>query len=329
MRMLGQLGVSTLVVTCLLACGPRLISSDAGEGTTSTTETVGSTTETVGSTTGSDGSTTETGDPSSETETETETGTDDGPGICGDGALDPGEECDDGNLIDDDGCSAQCVAATTQPCNGNVIFACGDGIDNDDDGRIDTDDLECNSPCDDTEDDLCDRLPGAGGADGCRVECAFDSNTGLGDDHCDGDWACYPPDQMMCGVLPPDAPQCSDVDPECVDFCVPLLPNGCDCFGCCEIDGQTVMLNSISWIGNQSECCDLDNLDLCQSCEIRLDCFNPCEPENCELCFTQTSDELPVDCDEPSCPPDRPWCSSTADCPVGWFCQTGCCAPSP
>ena len=28
--------------------------------------------------------------------------------ICGDGVLDPGEQCDDGNLLDGDGCSAIC-----------------------------------------------------------------------------------------------------------------------------------------------------------------------------------------------------------------------------
>ena len=36
---------------------------------------------------------------------------------CGDGNLDPGEECDDGNNLDGDGCSSQC---TIEPY-------CGDG----------------------------------------------------------------------------------------------------------------------------------------------------------------------------------------------------------
>ena len=29
--------------------------------------------------------------------------------LCGDGADDPGEECDDGNVMDGDGCSAECT----------------------------------------------------------------------------------------------------------------------------------------------------------------------------------------------------------------------------
>jgi len=43
-----------------------------------------------------------------------------GPGFCGDGILDPGEECDDGNNVDGDSCSAVCV-----------VEFCGDGTVND------------------------------------------------------------------------------------------------------------------------------------------------------------------------------------------------------
>jgi cysteine-rich repeat protein len=39
--------------------------------------------------------------------------------ICGDGILDPGEECDDGNDTDDDGCSADCRLENI--CDLNVI----------------------------------------------------------------------------------------------------------------------------------------------------------------------------------------------------------------
>ncbi|MEZ4380969.1 MAG: MYXO-CTERM sorting domain-containing protein [Nannocystaceae bacterium] len=36
-------------------------------------------------------------------------------GVCGDGALDPGEGCDDGNVADGDGCSASCTPETATP----------------------------------------------------------------------------------------------------------------------------------------------------------------------------------------------------------------------
>jgi cysteine-rich repeat protein len=34
---------------------------------------------------------------------------------CGDGSLDPGEECDDGNVMEDDGCDARCVVECSCP----------------------------------------------------------------------------------------------------------------------------------------------------------------------------------------------------------------------
>lgn len=51
---------------------------------------------------------------------------------CGDGVLDPGEECDDGNLVSGDGCDGQCRVDICQPseevCN---------GVDDDCDGLTD------------------------------------------------------------------------------------------------------------------------------------------------------------------------------------------------
>lgn len=47
--------------------------------------------------------------------------------VCGDGILDDGEQCDDGNLIDGDGCSAQC---TTEFCGDGILSPgeqCDDG----------------------------------------------------------------------------------------------------------------------------------------------------------------------------------------------------------
>jgi cysteine-rich repeat protein len=64
------------------------------------------------------GSTTDPSGTGTETETGIEPGTGEGDGdgdgdgelepICGDGTLDPFELCDDGNLIDGDGCESDC-----------------------------------------------------------------------------------------------------------------------------------------------------------------------------------------------------------------------------
>ena len=65
--------------------------------------------------------------------------TDDVVDQCGDGLLDPGEECDDGNTVDDDACNAA--------CRSNF---CGDGIEQQDeecdDGNSDETD-GCDSSC--------------------------------------------------------------------------------------------------------------------------------------------------------------------------------------
>ncbi len=37
------------------------------------------------------------------------------PGVCGDGVLDPGEECDDGGTVNGDGCSSTCELEPTNP----------------------------------------------------------------------------------------------------------------------------------------------------------------------------------------------------------------------
>jgi hypothetical protein len=286
--------LGSLLGACLLACGPRLPNSEVGDDTTGPNETSAS--ETSPNETGD--SSTETG--ANETETDTTDTTDNG---------DP----------------------TYFSCEGNKIFQCGDGIDNDRDGTIDTDDLECVSACDDDEGTLCDDLPQ--GDNGCNIDCPFDADRGSGDDQCFGDFGCYPFEPPLqdigCDAKPPDFPACSELDPECLDNCGPRLPNGCDCFGCCEVDGQTVLLNTGTFVGNEWSCCDLDNLETCWTCEIRENCFNPCESDACELCFGQTIDELPMGCSEPSCPLEHPPCASVADCEPGWYCQTGCCTPGP
>ncbi|MFC1810006.1 DUF4215 domain-containing protein [Patescibacteria group bacterium] len=70
------------------------------------------------------------------------------PGTCGNGILDPVEECDDGNTDDGDGCSASCQdeEAAVSP----VAVVCGNGIveppEECDDGNTDNDD-GCSSVC--------------------------------------------------------------------------------------------------------------------------------------------------------------------------------------
>jgi cysteine-rich repeat protein len=240
--------------------------------------------------------------------------------ICGDGFPGPQEGCDDGNMIDGDGCTAMCQIEFAPPeavfC-GNKLYECGDTIDNDNDGLIDLDDPECISPCDDNEDSFQTDLPGQN--NDCKQDCYFDDNSGSGDDTCEWNLICDPlnPGVNIGCEYDPNFDMCDlDMPQTCLDFCVPLVPNGCDCFGCCLIDGDY-------WYLDASEDCSLDNLEGCEPCTFFEGCNNECEM--CELCFGQDPEDLPPECDEPECPDGIQSCFDETDCALGQFCQTGCC----
>ena len=124
---------------------------------------------------------------------------------------------------------------------------------------------------------------------------------------------------------------------QCYDYCGPLTPNGCDCFGCCELPsggGKYVWLGSVG-VNGDTVCTDdqLDNPDVCHPCLPVAACLNECDP--CELCVGKTT--LPPECDpgegggggtssgqcdegiQPCGLPNQP------PCPSGQYCITGCC----
>ncbi len=94
------------------------------------------------------------------------------PPICGDGVVDSGEECDDGNTNNDDGCSAKCEIEVAAPPSKPV---CGNGI------------VETGEQCDDGN---------TVGSDGCSATCQNEilaPNPGsavCGNDIIEGDEAC-------------------------------------------------------------------------------------------------------------------------------------------
>jgi hypothetical protein len=212
---------------------------------------------------------------------------------------------------------------------GGTIYACGDGVDNDEDGNIDLHDPECTGPCDDDEATFQTGLPGDNMD--CKQDCFFDGNSGQGDDGCIWDLRCDPENPGAnvnceytggnnCNNQPPNQ------DPDCVMFCEQYVPPGCDCFGCCTVqtpDGPVdIFLNS-------GPDCSLANLDACQSCTSQIDdCGNPCVPDTCQICFGES--EPPEGCDENDCPGDDPCDSDQPDsCPTDFFCYLGCCYPPP
>ncbi|MFH2008688.1 MAG: hypothetical protein ABI333_19025 [bacterium] len=104
---------------------------------------------------------------------EGDAGADAGEGLCGDGILDPGEECDDGNQHDDDECLPSCT------------WACGDGVVNAvelcDTGIAAGQQGACPTDCDDSQACTSDTLVGTE----CQTECVH-GNIGacIDDDGC-------------------------------------------------------------------------------------------------------------------------------------------------
>lgn len=257
-----------------------------------------------------------------------------------------------------DGGTRICYQAT---CQGK-LYQCGNCMDDDGDGKIDADDPDCLGACDNSENGLSLAIPGANNAP-CKQDCYFDQDTGSGNDNCYWDHSCdptkvngQPSPETSCaynagtnlggGLTCTTAQQMQSKI--CKDFCGPLTPNGCDCFGCCAIgpqsDGSTkgIWLGSTDTAGNPS--CTLNNLGdpaKCHPCQIVPTCFKSCG--RCQLCIGK--DTLPADCYQSgggttdggtpvACPPglctygQACGVSGCGPCKPGFYCITGCCVPT-
>jgi hypothetical protein len=234
-------------------------------------------------------------------------------------------------------------------CQGK-FYECGDCMDNDGDQLQDSADDECTGPCDNSEDSYYGGIPGANNAP-CRQDCYFDNDTGPGNDQCYWSFECdlysvapdYPPSGDARCVYQPAAnipgtdSTCEGLSVSqasvCLDTCLPLTPNGCDCFGCCELPAAS---NNFVWIGSTAEnlgTCDAEHVTdpaACHPCTPVRSCFNPCDA--CEVCVGRTSPS--TDCSSPSsdrCPAGNAACGQPGEpqCEVDFYCITGCCAAAP
>jgi hypothetical protein len=273
-------------------------------------------------------------------------------------------------------------------CQGKY-YACGDGEDNDGDGLIDMDDPDCLGPCHNLEDSFYGNIPGQAGPK-CKLDCYFDSNSGPGNDDCFWNHECdplstapdYPPegdkacsfkgnDYMTSFQIDGAKSSCTDLKTKqsqvCTDYCGPLTPNGCDCFGCCELPARS---GNFVWLGSEdppfskTPSCSLKTIDdpsKCRPCTPVPACMNPCD-KLCELCLGET--DLPPECYQtgtggspgtggtagtggtggtpggggtgggcptPFCPTGVQPCGFDClpKCPTNHFCNTGCCVPIP
>jgi hypothetical protein len=227
--------------------------------------------------------------------------------------LDAGTPASDASImpIRDDAGAIRC---------GKHTCACSNSLDDDGDDLLDSDDNECIGPADD------DEMSFATGAErdverACQ-DCFFDGNSGAGDG-CRRATSCATTGDAQGGN---GSCRSCDITPGCVESCRPLTPNGCDCFGCCEVhlDGGRVV-NVMLRAG--CSLATLDDPDLCQVCIKAPECENPCE--TCELCLGKGPADLPGQCagSSPACGDGEPSCDPEHPCSPEFYCQWGCCLP--
>jgi len=156
--------------------------------------------------------------------------------LCGNGQLDPGEECDDANDVDGDGCDSNC---TVTRCGNGIVT---DGEECDDGNQVSCD--GCSSDCVIEEAYVC----GDGIVDPACEECDDGNNLS-----CDG---CSENCQYEVGYI------CGDgmVNPDCGEECDDGNNVPCDgCSGVCETEIGGICGDGI--LNTDCEECDDGNTD--------------------------------------------------------------------
>jgi hypothetical protein len=207
---------------------------------------------------------------------------------------------------------------------GAAPCACSDGIDNDRDGLTDGFDPECTGASDNFEDSFATGIRGEDKSGKCEG-CFFDGNPGNGNDVCRRASSCGRDGTSSGGN---GSCRSCTVDSTCEDGCTPLVPNGCDCFGCCGVWQAGVVHDVV--LGDSSCKAEADALgdpQRCTPCVQAQDCVNPCG--TCELCPGRTLADLPASCASATgpgyaCDELKP-CTRSSDCGPLAYCQLGCC----
>jgi len=177
-------------------------------------------------------------------------------GVCGDGIIAIGEECDDDNTYSGDGCSDTCMIESNGGCTGEPSSCeiCNDQIDNDGDGLTDCDDDKCigNEACASVcgngnleSGEACDNGDGNGYCPyTCSLDCTLnsceicddqidndgDENTDCDDADCVEDEACATPGTISIELNDPAAGQTTDVEKnEAFEFTATVTCNGGAC----------------------------------------------------------------------------------------------------
>ena len=227
--------------------------------------------------------------------------------------------------------AAGATACVVTLCRGQP-YKCGNCMDDDGDGLIDALDPDCLGPCDDDELGLSTGLA-TNEASPCREDCYFDGDNGPGNDKCLWSHACDPLSvEPRCKYGSEMGVDCAGLAttqvPACTDVCEPLVPNGCDCFGCCELQRGSGQFRFIG-VGRGALGCQRDKLDdlvACPACTQVHSCINECD--TCETCVSGPPTDPTCD-PSGACPAGGRACGPDAPCDTGDYCVTGCCVQAP
>jgi hypothetical protein len=233
---------------------------------------------------------------------------------------------EDGNVSGTDGSEADGSEADGSEADAAVslckkgVCACSDGIDNDGDQLTDGMDPECLYSLDDDESSFATGTHDATSiTKGCQ-DCFFDGDSNFAEG-CKRSAVCTRDSDrgQGCG----GGNRCAPSD-ECKSACIPNTPNGCDCFGCCEVRGFPQLPNLAVRL---EQSCAFDEKTLadpnkCRRCTLSESCRNACD--ECELCLGKTT--LPAQCASTSvCSGGRPVCGAQLPCRDEEYCHLGCC----
>lgn len=287
-RMILVILSAGLAIACSDSGSSGTGDGDTGTGITGTGDTGSLADSATGTGAGNTSDTGSTGDSNGDTASSSATDTSDVPSDTGINPTDSNSgttaDTSDTSISQD---TAACVPVT---CGGKQ-YICADCIDNDSDNLVDAADPDCLGPCDNNESGFNIDIDGSAPGN-CDMDCYFDDNNGRGDDECVWDFRCDPDEQhykdgkenVVCAYDPNAVHAgCEALLQEqtatCRNVCAHFTPNGCDCWGCCEIKGI------YRFIGSPG--CDLQHLDACDPCTPVPSCENPCS--ECELCIGETT----------------------------------------